>query len=237
MPDEELDPWETVMIEVGDTVTWLVTVDVMGTWLIESPSLPVGAAPVSLVGETEDVNRVEGLASVDDTSVREVAAPVSLAGEAGLEDKVEAPASVEDVSDGKALPGPAVSAVWLTVTPVYADSGVEGEPADEALRVSPWVAEPEVAPATTSEPARVVVLGRRRPVDTEERSDVPAGAARLLVGEGGRMEFVLDELPAAPEAAVTSVVEEEVRVTGQTVVETGTIIVLTGQSLMPGLQA
>jgi hypothetical protein len=71
----------------------------------------VGAAPVSLVGETEDVNRVEGLASVDDTSVREVAAPVSLAGEAGLEDKVEAPASVEDVSDGKALPGPAVSAV------------------------------------------------------------------------------------------------------------------------------
>jgi hypothetical protein len=54
---------------------------------------------------------VEGLASVDDTSVREVAAPVSLAGEAGLEDKVEAPASVEDVSDGKALPGPAVSAV------------------------------------------------------------------------------------------------------------------------------
>jgi hypothetical protein len=81
------------------------------------------------------------------------------------------------------------------------------------------------------------VLGGRRPVDTEERSDVPAGAARLLVGEGGRMEFVLDELPAAPEAAVTSVVEEEVRVTGQTVVETGTIIVLTGQSLMPGLQA
>ena len=44
MPDSEaeLDTWETVMVEIGDTVIWLVKVDVTGTWLVESPSLPVG---------------------------------------------------------------------------------------------------------------------------------------------------------------------------------------------------
>lgn len=40
--EAELDTWETVMVEIGDTVIWLVKVDVMGTWLVESPSLPVG---------------------------------------------------------------------------------------------------------------------------------------------------------------------------------------------------
>lgn len=30
---------ETVMVEIGDTVTWLVRVDVTGMWLVESPSL------------------------------------------------------------------------------------------------------------------------------------------------------------------------------------------------------
>ena len=46
------------------------------------------------------------------------------------------------------------------------------------------------------------------------------------------------EAPAVgPEpAAVTVVMDEEVSVTGQTVVEVGTIIVLTGQSLTPGPQ-
>lgn len=39
--------------------------------------------------------------------------------------------------------------------------------------------------------------------------------------------------PVGPEPAVIVVVDEEVSVTGQTVVEVGTIIVLTGQSLMP----
>jgi hypothetical protein len=71
------------------------------------------------------------------------------------------------------------------------------------------------------------------PVETEDRLDVPAGPAALLVGEGGRMGFRVDEPSLGPEVAVTKVVEEEVRVTGQTVVDTGTIIVLTGQSLMP----
>lgn len=30
---------ETVMVEIGDTVTWLVKVDVTGMWLVESLSL------------------------------------------------------------------------------------------------------------------------------------------------------------------------------------------------------
>jgi len=85
--------------------------------------------------------------------------------------------------------------------------------------------------APASDPIVAVTLGGRRPVDTEDRSDVPAGPATLLVGEGGRMGLRPDEL-----VAVMMVVDEEVRVTGQTVVETGTIIVLTGQSLTPELQ-
>jgi hypothetical protein len=74
------------------------------------------------------------------------------------------------------------------------------------------------------------------PLETEDREDVPAGPATLLDGDGGRIGFGTDEPPTEPEVAVTRVVDEEVRVTGQTVVETGTIIVLTGQSLTPGPQ-
>lgn len=91
---------------------------------------------------------------------------------------------------------------------------------------------PVAGTAPTSEPL-VEVVGGRTPVETEDRAVVPAGAATLLVGEGGRMGFPVDEASLGPEVAVMKVVEEEVRVIGQTVVETGTIIVLTGQSLMP----
>ena len=84
--------------------------------------------------------------------------------------------------------------------------------------------------APTSE--LLVEVGGRIPVETEDRAVVPAGAAALLVGEGGRMVFRVVEPSLGPEEAVMRVVEEEVSVTGQTVVETGTIIVLTGQSLM-----
>jgi hypothetical protein len=45
-----------------------------------------------------------------------------------------------------------------------------------------------------------------------------------------------DEPPTGPYVAVMRVVDEEVRVTGQTVVETAMTMVLTGQSLMPALQ-
>lgn len=79
--------------------------------------------------------------------------------------------------------------------------------------------------APTSE--LLVESGGRTPVETEDREVVPAGPATLLVGEGGKMGFRVDEV------AVMKVVDDEVRVTGQTVVETGTIIVLTGQSSMP----
>lgn len=30
------------MVEIGTTVTWLVKVDVIGTWLVESLAPPVG---------------------------------------------------------------------------------------------------------------------------------------------------------------------------------------------------
>ena len=76
-------------------------------------------------------------------------------------------------------------------------------------------------------------MGGSIPVETEDRSVVSAGAATLLVGEGGKMGLRVVEPSLGPEEAVMRVVEEEVSVTGQTVVETGTIIVLTGQSLMP----
>jgi hypothetical protein len=80
------------------------------------------------------------------------------------------------------------------------------------------------------------VVGGRIPLETEDRDDGPAGPATLLDGDGGRIGFGTEEPPAAPEVAVTRVVDEEVRVTGQTVVKIGTIIVLTGQSLTPGPQ-
>jgi hypothetical protein len=78
------------------------------------------------------------------------------------------------------------------------------------------------------------------PLETDGGLDVPTGPKTLLDGEGGRIGFrvneLLEELPDSLGVAVTRVVDEEVMVTGQTVVETGTIIVLTGQSLMPGPQ-
>jgi hypothetical protein len=80
--------------------------------------------------------------------------------------------------------------------------------------------------APTSELLEEEEVGGRTPDETEDRAVVP------LVGEGGRMGFRVVE--ASLGAAVMMVVEEEVRVTGQTVVETGTIIVLTGQSSAPG---
>lgn len=75
-------------------------------------------------------------------------------------------------------------------------------------------------------------VGGRSPLETDDRDEVPVAPERLLVeeGEGGRIGLGTDEddEPAGPEVAVT--------VTGQTVVERGTVIVLTGQSLMPGPQ-
>ena len=78
--------------------------------------------------------------------------------------------------------------------------------------------------APTSELLEEEEVGGRTPEETEDRA---------LVGEGGRMGFRVVEASLGPEA-VMMVVEEEVTVTGQTVVETGTIIVLTGQSSAPG---
>lgn len=86
--------------------------------------------------------------------------------------------------------------------------------------------------APASEPL-VEVVGGRIPVGTEDRSVASAGATALLVGEGGKTGLGVVEPSLGPEEAVMRVVEEEVSVTGQTVVETGTIIVLTGQPLMP----
>lgn len=40
--DSELDTGETVIVAIGDTVIWLVTVEVIGTWLVESLSVVVG---------------------------------------------------------------------------------------------------------------------------------------------------------------------------------------------------
>jgi len=40
--DSELETWGIVRVEIGVTVTWLVKVDVMGTWLVTSLSVVVG---------------------------------------------------------------------------------------------------------------------------------------------------------------------------------------------------
>jgi hypothetical protein len=64
----------------------------------------------------------------------------------------------------------------------------------------------------------------------------PAGPEVLLVGEGGRIGFGEEEALTGSDVAVTTVVDEEVRVTGQTVVETAMTMVLTGQSVMPAPQ-
>jgi hypothetical protein len=80
------------------------------------------------------------------------------------------------------------------------------------------------------------------PAGTEEADEAPsaadeepAGPEVLLVGEGGRIGFG-EEAPTGSDVAVMTVVDEEVRVMGQTVVETAMTMVLTGQSLMPALQ-
>lgn len=64
-----------------------------------------------------------------------------------------------------------------------------------------------------------VGVGGRSPLETEDKEDSMAGA----------------EVPG-PGVPVATIPEEEVTVTGQTVVEAGTIIVVTGQSLMLGPQ-
>lgn len=64
-----------------------------------------------------------------------------------------------------------------------------------------------------------VGVGGRSPLETEDKDDSVAGP----------------EVPGA-EVPGTTMLEAEVTVTGQTVVETGTIIVVTGQSLMLGPQ-
>jgi hypothetical protein len=86
--------------------------------------------------------------------------------------------------------------------------------------------------APTSELLEEEASGGRTAEETEDRAVVSPGT--LLDGEGGRMGFRVVEASFGPGVAVMMVVEEEVRVTGQTVVETGTIIVLTGQSSVPG---
>lgn len=81
-------------------------------------------------------------------------------------------------------------------------------------------------------------VGGRRPLETDDKDEVPVELEWVLVGEGGRIGCGTkeDDSPAGSEVAVMKVVDEEVTVMGQTVVETGTTIVLTGQSLMPGPQ-
>jgi hypothetical protein len=110
------------MVAVGDTVIWLVMVDVMGTWLVESLSAPVGAPIASVVGDTELVDEAELPAPVADTSGGEVLTPLSVGEDTELVDRVEAPASVEDTSEGEM---PAVSLAGET------------EPVDEVEALTP----------------------------------------------------------------------------------------------------
>lgn len=81
-------------------------------------------------------------------------------------------------------------------------------------------------------------VGGRSPLETDDKDEVAVELEWVLVGEGGRIGCGTKEdgSPAGSEVAVMKVVDEEVTVMGQTVVETGTTIVLTGQSLMPGPQ-
>lgn len=93
--------------------------------------------------------------------------------------------------------------------------------------------------------AALVGAGGRMGFGTDEADEVPARAVEageeaagpdmLPVGEGGRIGLG-DEAPIGSEVAVMSVVDEEVTVTGQTVVDTAMTMVLTGQSLIPGPQ-
>ena len=88
------------------------------------------------------------------------------------------------------------------------------------------------------EPAGVDEAGEE-PGGTDGADEEPAGPDTLPVGEGGRLGFGEvdgDEVAAGSDVAVMTVVDEEVRVIGQTVVDTAMTMVLTGQSLMPGPQ-
>lgn len=91
-----------------------------------------------------------------------------------------------------------------------------------------WTLEPgDATELDTPAPGPVAVpvgVGGRSPLETEDREDSVAGP-----------ELAGPEVPE-PEVPGTTVLEAEVTVTGQTVVETGTIIVVTGQSLMLGPQ-
>jgi len=74
----------------------------------------------------------------------------------------------------------------------------------------------------------------------DEADEAPAGkdGAEEADGELAEPDMlpVGDEPPTGPYVALMRVVDEEVTVTGQTVVETGMTMVLTGQSLTPALQ-
>ena len=72
-------------------------------------------------------------------------------------------------------------------------------------------------------------------VGIDGADEEPTGPEMLPVGEGGRIGFGEvdgDEVLADSYEAVMTVVDEEVRVIGQTVVDTAMTMVLTGQSLM-----
>lgn len=79
-----------------------------------------------------------------------------------------------------------------------------------------------------------VGVGGRSPLETEDKEDSMAGPEVPGAGVPGA-EVPGAEVPGA-EVPGTTMLEAEVTVTGQTVVETGTIIVVTGQSLMLGPQ-
>lgn len=111
-----------------------------------------------------------------------------------------------------------------------------------------WTLEPEdaaeldlLAPGPVAVP---VGVGGRSPLETEDKEDSVAGpevpGAEVPGAEVPGAEVPGAKVPGAevPGAEVpgTTVLEAEVTVTGQTVVETGTIIVVTGQSLMLGPQ-
>ena len=97
--------------------------------------------------------------------------------------------------------------------------------ADEAGEVPAGTDEADEAPSAADEAGEL-------PAAADEE---PAGPEVLLVGEGGRIGFG-EEALLGSDVAVTTVVDEEVRVTGQTVVGMAITMVLTGQSVMPAPQ-
>ena len=107
--------------------------------------------------------------------------------------------------------------------------------ADEAGEVPAGAVEAGELPAGTDEadeaPSAADEAGELPAAADEE----PAGPEVLLVGEGGRIGFG-EEALLGSDVAVTTVVDEDVRITGQTVVEMAITMVLTGQSVMPAPQ-